>query len=123
LSFICLYFVFTTGRPGTNMTLNALKYYRKDIPTSICESFHSYLTFWAPKGINFSGSYKTRILIAELCWNDNQQRVRKLLARRKEPEKGKRVRGSIRSLWETPKNLDWVKEILSCMIDIGAKLA
>jgi hypothetical protein len=115
LSLATLYLVFTSGKPGTNMTLDNLRYYVRDLATSICESFHSYLTFWAPKGIDFSSSYETRILMAELCWNENRDRVRVLLPRRKEPEKGKRARGGIRSRWKTPVHFKWANEIMENM--------
>jgi len=97
------------------MTLTSLAFYTRDIATSLCEAFHSYLAFWAPKEIHFNTSYETRILMAELCWNANRHRIRKELARKKEPEKGKRARGRYRSLWKSPKNLDWVDEIFQQM--------
>jgi hypothetical protein len=115
VSFITLYFVFTSHKPGTKMALSDLKYYTKDIPTSICESFHSYLLSWVPKGVDFSMCYKARILLAQLCWNSNQDRQRKELPRRKEPDKGKRKRGSRRTLWETPVNLIWFAKIKKMM--------
>jgi hypothetical protein len=115
LSFAVLYFVFTSGKPGTVMTLESLEFYTKDVATSICESFHSYLSLWAPKGIYFSSSYETRIFMAELCWNANVHREKKILPRRKEPDKGKRARGRLRSLRKTPLILTWVEDIFSQM--------
>jgi hypothetical protein len=112
ISFVTLYLVYTSGKPGTNMSLESLQYYTKDLATSICESFHSYLAFWAPKGIHFSSTYETRIFMAEMSWNENHDRGRKWLPRRKEPDKGKRARGGIRSRWITPMRSLWVNEIL-----------
>jgi len=101
------------------MSLDSLAFYMKDIATSICEAFHSYLAYWAPKGIDFPVSYETRVLMAELCWMANQDRIRKELPRRKEPETGKRARGRYHSLWKSPINLTWTDDIFSNMITLG----
>lgn len=93
------------------MSLDQLQYFTKDIATSLCESFHSYLAFWAPKGIYFSSSYACRVAMAQLCWNDNKEFIKKELERKKEAEKGKRSRGRNRSMWTHPKNYDWIERI------------
>jgi hypothetical protein len=110
VAFMTLYRVFTS-KGHTDMTLEALKFYTKDVPTSLCESFHSYLMYWAPKKVHFGGSYETRILMAELCWNDNLERLKRELPPRQEPDKGKRARGSSRSTWKSPMNFQWVRDI------------
>ena len=77
------------------MSDEELIYYVHALATSDIESFNSFLKTWAPKHLFFPKSYKMRIKMAVMHWNENRDLLRRELPRRDEPKKGKRARGTV----------------------------
>lgn len=112
VAIITLHYVWTTSKPSTNMSQEELTYYVDNLPTSICESFHSFLLRWAPKHRHWSKTCFLRIMFAELHWNENKDRTKKILDKKCERSKGKRARGRGRFMWLEKETFVWFTDIL-----------
>lgn len=93
------------------MSDEELMYYVHALATSDIESFNSFLKTWAPKHLFFPKSYKMRIKMAVMHWNENRDLLRRELPSRDEPKKGKRARGRMRSLAMEDERTSWRAEI------------
>jgi len=98
------------------MSEEELKYYVHALATSDIESFNSFLKTWAPKYLFFSKSYPMRIQMAVMHWNENKDNLRRELARRNLPQKGKRARGRMRSLEMEYQRTTWRSAICDLVV-------
>jgi hypothetical protein len=55
----------------------------------------------------FPKTYKMRIQMAVMHWNENRDLLRRELPRRDEPKKGKRARGRMRSIPMEEERTSW----------------
>lgn len=112
VAIVSLYHLWTSKRPGTNMSLEELKYFRKMLVTSKNECFHSFLIHWVPKAYYWKETYETRVFMAEMHWNENcTKKTTKLPQKKKKTAKGKRKRGMCVWKYEEEKTTRWFYEI------------